>query len=279
MTLIILLMVLLVERVALQSSTWQVNKYLDWYGNKCLKRVKTNDAISLFLFVIAPALIAGILLYFLNSRLVEFVVGLFVLAVCIGHYPLRTTYRQYLNALQRNDTEAMAITHNQLMGEPEESDSETVGETLVWINLQYYVAPIFFYIIFGIPGVMFYSTVLFLSRSELLNAKDNTNEVNEITSQKMVQTWLEWLMWVPARLGSLGFMFVGHFGHGLESWLRLAGDLSLSSKEVTTKVAMASETLNDSAENNAEIMVKLAKRNMILILVSIALLTLYGRII
>jgi AmpE protein len=292
MTLIILLMVLMVERVGLQSSTWQISSYIDSYVNRHAHRVKSKDSLSLFVFVAAPAVIIGIIIYLLDSRLIEFLVGLFVLAVSIGYYPTRSLYRQYLNAQQRGDTEAAEIIHFKLQGEPANTDDlvslemdaegekpttelnqPTIGETLIWINLQYYAAPIFYYVLFGIPGVLFYSTVLFLVN----------RGVNETLKEKEQETsliaWHEWLMWMPSRFVSLGYMFVGHFGNGLDAWLRQAGNLANSSFKVVTQVALAAEGIAaDKQSNNAEPMVRLAKRNMVLFIVVVALLTLFGGI-
>ena len=299
MTLIILLIVLLVERVSLQSATWQVTRYLTWYTNKYSKKIKANDQLSLLLFVVLPSVLIGILLFIFDSRLIDFIVSLFVLAVCIGHQPIRRYYRQYLNAIQRGDTEAASILHYKLMGEPVEDDcsgegsetpEESIGETLIWLNLQYYAAPIFYFVVLGVPGVVLYSTILFLADSKFIGSLEDEN--NQATLVK----WHEWVMWIPARLVSLGYMFVGHFGNGLEAWLKYSANLAKSSKFVVTKVALASEGLvnednnkSDKTEseakepqrllNNAEVMVRLAKRNMVLFLVVVALLTLYGQIV
>lgn len=301
MTLIILLIVLLVERVSLQSATWQVTRYLTWYTNKYSKKIKANDQLSLLLFVVLPSVLIGILLFIFDSRLIDFIVSLFVLAVCIGHQPIRRYYRQYLNATQRGDTEAASILHFKLMGEPLEDDrvsevegketpEESIGETLIWLNLQYYAAPIFYFVVLGVPGVVLYSTILFLADSKYIGTLEDEN--NQATLVK----WHEWVMWIPARLVSLGYMFVGHFGNGLEAWLKYSANLAKSSKFVVTKVALASEGLvnednnkSDNKEsqeiepqrllNNAEVMVRLAKRNMVLFLVVVALLTLYGQIV
>ncbi len=91
---------------------------------------------------------------------------------------------------------------------------------------------------------------------------------------------MEWSYWLPSRLVSLGFMVVGNFTNGLETWLKYAVNFSKSSKEMLCQVAMASEKNTDFSEgNNAEHMVRLTKRNMGLFLVVVALLTLYGQVI
>lgn len=299
MTLIILLIVLVLERVALQGELWQVSHYLRNYCAMALPKVKSNKTSNwaLLSLVAFPALAFALLLHFLNSSLFDFVFGLLIMAVCIGNPHARQLYRQYLNALGREDEEAQFILQNKLAksceGYVEEQkvdteehseqvkvaknnheQQETVGETLIWINFRYYAAPIFYFVILGVPGVVFYATLLFLAEHSKYNKAFHCDQ------QKTLNQWLEWLFWLPSRLVSLGFMVVGHFSNGLETWLKYAVDFSHPARTMLCKVALKSEQYGESLErNNAQHMVKLTKRNMILFLVVVALLTLYGQII
>lgn len=303
MTLVILLLVLIIERVALQTTVWEVSTYLKHYLEFALPKLKTakNNHVSLFIFVTAPAFIVGLLLHFIGSGLLEFIAGILILAICIGNAEARKLYRQYLNALERDDKEAQFILQTKLAKNypadvPEDSEpkysevnsehdeqvesakenksqSETLGETLIWINFKYYAAPIFYFVLFGLPGVVLYVTLLYL-------AEYQTNEEQNNINKQQLLIWLEWLNWLPSRLVSLGFMIVGHFTNGLETWLKYAVNLSKSSKEMLCQVAMDSSTFNaEKQQDNAQHMVNLTKRNMILFLVFVAMLTLYGRIL
>lgn len=158
--------------------------------------------------------------------------------------------------------------------EPQDIE-QSLGGALIWHNLKYYAAPIFYFVIFGVPGVIFYTTLLYASENRTFISKLKIN--NEEEALMTMRQWSEWAFWLPARFVSLGFMFVGHFSAGLEAWLKLAANMSVSSKQVLTKVAIASEASHHKFE--AEQMVSLAKRNMVLFLVVVALLTLYGQII
>lgn len=297
MTLIILLFVLIVERVAFQGKAWQAPYFLNKYCKFALPHLaKASQSVwSLFLFVLAPAAFFAFVLWFFDSSLFSFLVGLGVVAVCIGNAEARLLYRQYLNALGRDDQEAQAILQCQLSdsckdfvevsadAEHEEQveqakamneQEETIGETLIWINFRYYAAPIFYFVLFGVPGIVLYTSLLYLCQY-------SKNE--QIFSDKQQSTlfmWLEWLFWVPSRFVSLGFMIVGHFSNGLETWLKYAVDYSKSARQMLCRVALKSEQYTEQLErNNAEHMVKLTKRNMVLFLVVVALLTLYGQIV
>lgn len=297
MTLIILLIVLVVERVALQSDKWQAPHYIKMYSNFAvskLNKTKSSTAATLIL-VAVPAVVFAVILSLLDSNLLDFIIGLVVVAICVGNPNARLWYRQYLNALGREDEEAQSIIQCKLTdscedlvleksnGDHEEqveqakqlnNDRETLGETLIWINFRYYAAPIFYFVLFGVPGIVFYTTVLYLCEQ---SKKDLEFEASQ---QQTMFKWLEWLFWVPSRFVSLGFMVVGHFSNGLETWLKYAANFSKSGREMLCKVALKSEQYGEEfTRNNAQHMVKLTKRNMVLFLVMVALLTLYGQIV
>lgn len=297
MTLIILLIVLVVERVALQSDRWQASYYISKYSDFIFPKFSQHkpSTWSALIIVATPAVVLGMLLFLLDSNLLDFLLGLAIVAICIGNPNARLLYRQYLNALGRKDEEAQSIIQCKLTdsceglveekseGDHEEqveeakklnNGRETLGETLIWINFRYYAAPIFYFVLFGIPGLVFYSTLLYIAEYS------KTHDVLTAAQQKRIFRWLEWLFWIPSRFVSLGFMVVGHFSNGLETWLKYATDFSKSGREMLCKVALKSEQYGDElVRSNAQHMVKLTKRNMVLFLVVVALLTLYGQIV
>ncbi|NVK23918.1 MAG: regulatory signaling modulator protein AmpE [Gammaproteobacteria bacterium] len=303
MTLIVLLIVLVTERVALQSSFWQAQKYLDKYLNIALPKFNDakNGSLSLLLLVSTPAVLTALFLHFFSNGFIYFLVSLLVLAICVGNQQARTYYRQYLNAMGRGDKEAQLLLHDNLsqlcqdrVGKTQASDDiqqddsnesdaakeevdtpkETIGETLIWINFVYYAVPIFYFVLLGPAGVVLYATLLHLTKHRKSHEQDN-----QIDNKKLYQ-WLEWSFWLPSRLVSLGFMVVGHFSNGLETWLRYAADFSKSSREMLCEVATKADHLDSQPKaDNAQHMVRLTKRNMILFIVFVALLTLYGRIV
>ena len=291
MTLITLLIVLLIERFALKSSHWQPKHYMKSYFNWVSEKevLSQFSDVKLFATLASPAFGISALVYFLSSNLIEFIVSLLVLSICIGDVKSRNLYRQYLNAVSRKDEEAQMLLQGQLQGQMEITDSdkeeqhqeqvasaqteylkqESLGETLIWINFKFYAAPIFYFVFLGLPGLIFYTTTLYLVES------DKFGQLPESAKK-----WLEVLFWIPARLVSLGYMIVGHFTNGLETWLKYAVNISKSSREMLCKVALASEhKAEQNKTQNAQVMVSLTKRNMVVFLVVVALLTLYGQIV
>lgn len=314
MTLIVLLLVLITERVGLQATHWQVQTYLNYYISFALpqfSQVKGNK-ISLLLFISAPAVLLYLTMALFDSTLIRFILSLLVLAICVGNPQSRALYRQYLNALGRGDTEAQFVIHSQLAQQPtiiepvqasddvpeqesqnlktkSEAESESIGETLIWINFRYYAVPIFYFVLFGAVGVVLYSTLLYLVEFKGIKQGEELENC-DAHNKKELSLWLEWAYWLPSRLVSLGFMVVGNFSNGLETWLKYAVNFSKSSKEMLCQVALQSEKQTNTNDNraedntrsfqsNPEHMVKLTKRNMGLFLVVVALLTLYGQII
>ncbi|WDD98432.1 beta-lactamase regulator AmpE [Thalassomonas actiniarum] len=93
------------------------------------------------------------------------------------------------------------------------------------------------------------------------------------------QQFLFWLDWIPVRLTSFGYMLVGHFSKALPVWLESLFDFSKQPSAILADVAQKSEDLMvDSEDCTAEpcLLVRLAKRNLLLLLAIISLLTLSG---
>jgi AmpE protein len=90
---------------------------------------------------------------------------------------------------------------------------------------------------------------------------------------------LFWVDWLPVRVTSFGYMFVGHFSKAMPVWLENCFDFNKPTHQVLIDVAEKSEDiLVDEHDCTAEpcLLVRLAKRNALFILAVIAILTLTG---
>jgi len=122
---------------------------------------------------------------------------------------------------------------------------------------------------------------------------DQTSELNEpvqeteaseqapdITSGcKNHRDVLFYLDWIPVRIATLGYMFVGHFSKALPTWLENLYDLRKPAHKILIDVAKKSEDIMISKENcTAEpcTLVRLAKRTVLLILAVVSVLILMG---
>ena len=87
------------------------------------------------------------------------------------------------------------------------------------------------------------------------------------------------LDWLPVRITALGFLLVGHFSRALPIWLHHFTGLNTPAKTVLCEVAKAAEDIepdeNDCTEEPCTL-VRLAKRNVLFLVVFISVLSLSG---
>lgn len=120
MTLITLLIVLTIERIAATGTLWQ----FDFYYQK-LKSVMLNhlgrpqwleSQIGRWVWILLPVLVIAFLSNALDWLLFEFVFDVLVLLICIGCVKQRKLYKSFLNAANRGDDEACELYCAQLRG-------------------------------------------------------------------------------------------------------------------------------------------------------------------
>jgi AmpE protein len=271
MTLISLLLVLAIERATSKTRYWQSDYYISRYTAWLEKRAILGSEISLQLLLaiaLLPALLLWFALYQLDAFFITFIVDTAVLMVCIGCPELRQSYRGYLQAAARGDTEASVLYAEQL-GYPCDSGN-TFGQCLVWVNYRHYAAVAIWFVVFGAAGALFYVLSSFLLRYLL---------EHEHAQQPQWQKVMEIIDWVPARIHTLGLLVVGHFSRGLNIWLEYLGRGDIAARKIVTEVAQAAEYVEpEGIECTDEpcTMVRLVKRNMMALLVAVAVLTLAG---
>lgn len=271
MTIISLLLVLLVERVTTKTQYWQ----FEFYFKKCLSSspIMLGEKSS-----VEPWWLAGliflpvILVYFivqtLSGGLIELVLSTAILMLCVGCPAVRATYKCFLQAANRGDIEACSLYAEQIS----ESDEgiENFGKNLVWQNYLHYAAVILWFTALGASGALLYV----LSRETHKQLKLNDNAAADYT-----QTLMHLLDWVPVRITALGLLLVGHFSRAFPSWLGYLFDMQISAKSLLLDVAKKAEEVEPDENDRAEepcTLVRLAKRNIMFIVVAIALLTLSG---
>lgn len=271
MTLISLLLVLAIERATSKTSYWRSDFYTNRYSSWLEKRDILTPASSvqmLLAMALIPALVLWVALYQLDAFLITFIVDTAVLMVCIGCPDLRQSYRGYLQAASRGDTEASVLYAEQL-GYPCDSGN-SFGQCLVWVNYRHYAAVAIWFVVFGAAGALFY--VLSLSILQYLIQQEHSQ-------QPQWQKVMEVIDWVPARIHTLGLLVVGHFSRGLNIWLEYLGRTDAPARKMVTEVAQAAEYVEPEGIESTEepcTMVRLVKRNMMALLVVVAVLTLAG---
>lgn len=276
MTLISLLIALAVERVMV-SKQWNFNFYYSHYLNIARGFVSkgeiSKNKLNVIVFALVPALIVWLLISVIDSRLIEFVFATAGLIVCFGSDKIRSAYKNYLNAAMRGDDVAVDL-HQQELQQDQANQNESFGQTLVWLNYQYYMAILLLFICVGIGGVIFYRMLISMAN----NRKNEEGETHlSATAVKHAHEILHYIDIIPTRFVAFGYMLVGHFSKASKVWLEGSLNFTQSPRKYLCDVAKTSEDIVfEEGDLTAEptILVSLAKRNVMLLLAAVAGLTL-----
>lgn len=265
MSLLSILLVFAFERFTGQSKQWQIAYYFDEYHNWAQAKdwLKDTSGPLPWLLIVVPALLLYLLLTWLDSGFLQFVLSTAILMICLGCPNLRATYKCFLQAAGRGDIQACSLYADQLGHDPQ--GVQSFGQSLVWLNYRHYMAVILWFIFFGAPGALLYA----LGRLFEEKQADNTG----------IHNMMAWLDWVPVRITSFGLLVVGHFSRALPIWLNALFDVQIKAKDLLSQVAKAAEDVEPCELNVAEepiTLVRLAKRNILFLLAFLSLLTLTG---
>jgi AmpE protein len=296
-TLFSLLIVMALERVTSKSKQFHIANIAQSYFSILLNKgwvSKKADMAAALLLALVPTLIALVLVNAL-PMLIVFLVNLIVLWICLGCPVTRQTYKRYLQAANQEDFQACAL-HSMSFGN-EGGDLNNVGKQLVLVNYRQYASVIIFFVVLGVPGVVFYSLikewVLYQARetsSELdtdtqcsMDASARIDDiepevVKDNNSESAASKILFILDWIPVRVTAFGFLIVGHFTNALSAWFEIVFHPTISTYDALAKVSKAAEDVGDcdSHLNEPLQLVKLVKRNVVFILMAVSVLTLIG---
>ena len=276
MSLISLLIALAAERY-LSSSAWQFNTYYKYYL-KLIKRSSFVDSpwgslVVSYVAIFIPVIACYLLLDLVDDGLLNLIVSTVVLVVCFGCITTRDKYKNYLKAAFRGETTTCELHHQQLQQDKNITDM-SFGQLLVWLNYRYFIAIMIFFVLFGAPGALFYRLLTTLNEGNTLEELEIADEVAQSTKQ--FQFWLDWL---PVRIVAFGYMLVGHFSKAMPIWLESLFDVTKMPHQLLISVAEKSEDfMVDADDCTAEpcLLVRLAKRTLLLCLAVIAILVLTG---
>jgi len=271
MTLISLLLVLLVERVTTKSKYWQAKFYTDKYLQSIQSQGWFNSSSKswvLALIIFVPVIIVYLVVQKFAGGLLELIISTAILMICVGCPAIRATYKCFLQAANRGDLQACSMYEDQINGDNKETVS--FGLSLVWQNYRHYTAVILWFAACGAAGVILYVLIRELD-SRLSNDNDPVGN--------QVKRLLNIVDWIPVRITALGFLLVGHFSRAFPTWLGYLPDPAVQAKTLLLDVSKKAEEIepdeNDCTEEPCTL-VRLAKRNVMFLLVIIALLTLTG---
>lgn len=285
MALFSLLIAILIERLKLLPDPWQLDALLTKYHISLFGDKQISSEFMMGLAIILPALSVYVLSWV--------VAGLFwgtlslalwvVLAVlCFSHQQQRKLFKQYIQAACRGDVQACyhyatELDCNECMDAVSENDlGAKVGQSVAWLNYRYYGAVALYIILLGPIGAVLYCTVRFYAETSMRKSLD----------LPLVDSLLMLLDWLPSRIFAFGYLLSGHFSTAFSVWSRNALSINTSARCIVTETAIAAETMPDnraSGEANAPICVQstiallgLSKRNFILMVTVLSLLTIFG---
>ena len=295
MSLISLLIALAAERY-LSSSAWQFSTLYQRYMT-LIKRTKLladfkNSAVQSYAVIFIPVIACYFLLEQIDNALLYLIASTLILIVCFGCMKTRDAYKSYLVSALKGELTSCELQQLQLQ-QDKNIASMGFGQTMVWLNYRYFIAIMLFFVLFGPAGALFYRLLTSVNEcandqetSEVTKADESieTDEADlENKSRQEVcqnnQQLLFWVDWLPVRLVAFGYMFVGHFSKAMPVWLENLFEFEKPPSKVLIAVAQMSEDfMVDAGDCTAEpcLLVKLAKRTLLLFLVIIAVLILTG---
>ncbi len=205
--------------------------------------------------------------------------------LCVGAGIKRKHYRAYLKAARQGDTHAsdqmaeeLALIHGLPVDCSEELRLRELQNALLWINFRYYLAPLFWFVVFGPYGPIALAGYAFLRAYQTWLARHNTPLER---SQSGIDHLLNWLDWIPVRLAGVAYALFGHGERALPAWFASLGDRHSSSYQVLTRLAQFSLARDPHMDpvQTPRAAVTLARKVTMIIVVVVALLTIYGTLL
>lgn len=281
MTLFTLLLALIWERLFKKSDRWQLDPHLE----TLFRRLSAPSLLQTLLLVLATMAMTAALLWLAGGilfGLVGLLLWIAITLLCIGAGETRKHYRRYLEAAQRGETDAMQAMAEELAlihGLPREATVNDrlceLQNALLWINFRFYLAPLFWFVVAGPVALVGYTTLR--ARQSCL-ARHHTPLAR---AESGVDTLLRWLDWIPARLVGVAYALLGHGEKALPAWLASLGDFHRAPYGVVTQLAqfsLARDPHIDPVET-PRAAVALAKKVSGVMMVVVALLTIYGTLV
>ncbi|CUU22981.1 regulatory signaling modulator protein AmpE [Duffyella gerundensis] len=284
MTLFSLLLVLGWERLFKVGEHWQLEHRLE----PLFRHRRRFSLLNTLLMTLLAMAVVWICILGLKGILFGIPQLLFWMAIgllCIGAGKVRLHYHAYLKAATQGDHHArdtMAEELTLIHGVPPEcSEGDFLRElqnALLWINYRFYLAPLFWFVIGGAWGPVLLMGYAFLRAWQGWLARRHSPLER---AQSGVDAILHWLDWIPVRLAGVAYALLGHGEKALPAWFASLGDRHRSQYQVLTSLAQFSLARDPhlSAVQTPRVAVSLAKKVSLVLVVVVALLTIYGALV
>ncbi|URQ61516.1 beta-lactamase regulator AmpE [Pantoea alhagi] len=284
MTLFSLLLVLGWERLFKMGEHWQLDHRLEPFFRR-RRHFSLWRTIAMTLVAMLVVLVVILSLRGLFFGMVQLLFWILIGILCIGAGSVRLHYHAYLKAASHGDANACSAMAEELTlihGMPVEcNQQETLKElqnALLWINYRFYLAPLFWFVVGGAYGPVLLVGYAFLRAWQSWLAKHHTPLER---ARSGIDRILHWVDWIPVRLAGVAYALLGHGERALPAWFAALSDLRRPQYQVLTHLAQYSLERDerwDSVET-PRIAVALAKKVSLVIVVVVALLTIYGTLV
>ncbi|AKL13645.1 TPA: beta-lactamase regulator AmpE [Kluyvera intermedia] len=281
MTLFTMLLVLIAERLFKLGEHWQLDHRLE----VLFRRVRHYSMLRTLLMTVLTMLVAFLILQLLEGLFFNvplLVVWILLGLLCIGAGKVRLHYHAYLKAAARNDSHAHNAMANELTlihgippGCNEREYLRELQNALLWINFRYYLAPLFWFIVGGVWGPVTLVGYGFLRAWQSWLARYETPNERQ---QSGIDAILHVLDWIPVRLAGVVYALIGHGEKALPAWFASLTDRHSSQYHVLTRLAQFSLAREPHMDKVAtpKAAVSMAKKTSFVMVVVVALLTIYG---
>ena len=284
MTLFTTLLVLIVERLFKLGEHWQLDHRVEAFFRR-IKHFSMMRTVGMTLIAMGVTFLLLRALHGLLFNVPLLVAWILIGLLCIGAGKARLHYHAYLNAAARDDAharDAMASELTLIHGVPPDCDEREflreLQNALLWNNFRFYLAPLFWLIVGGPWGPVTLVGYAFLRAWQSWLARYQTPHQR---LQSGIDAILHVLDWIPVRLAGVVYALLGHGEKALPAWLASLADLHTSQYQVLTRLAqfsLAREPHTDKVET-PKAAVSLAKKTSFVVVVAIAVLTIYGALV
>ena len=280
MALFSLLVAILIERLKLLPQSWQLDSILTLYSKAFFGDKQLNSDVMMALALILPAVAVQIAMWAVNGIFwggVSLILWVGISILCFSHLKQRQLFKRYMLAACRGDSQACyhfaeALDPSVSLSAVSEQELGTkVGQSAAWLNYRFYGAVAVFLIFLGPAGAVFYCTTRYFS-------DESQKHQLELPLVDDVLTILDWL---PSRIFAFGFVLSGQFSQASARWGQYVFNFRSTARDTVTQVASAAEPqpTSSSAPICAQAtlaLLQLSKRNFLLLLVCLSLLTIFG---
>ena len=284
MTLFTTLLVLIVERLFKLGEHWQLDHRIEAFFRRT-KHFSMMRTVGMTLIAMGVTFLLLRALHGLLFNVPLLVAWILIGLLCIGAGKARLHYHAYLNAAARDDAharDAMASELTLIHGVPPDCDEREflreLQNALLWNNFRFYLAPLFWLIVGGPWGPVTLVGYAFLRAWQSWLARYQTPHQR---LQSGIDAILHVLDWIPVRLAGVVYALLGHGEKALPAWFASLADLHTSQYQVLTRLAqfsLAREPHADKVEK-PKAAVSLAKKTSFVVVVVIAVLTIYGALV